>query len=683
MDLPDPREAAVSVRNVFKRYSKHSPFILKGLNLTVEKNTIYALLGASGCGKTTLLSCMVGRLLVDYGQIRMFIDNKTQLGHMPQQVALYTEFSIAEVVRYFGFLYGMEAGDIKEKYERLSKLLNLPGDDQRLCGVLSGGQQRRVSLAITLLHDPALLILDEPTAGTDPMLSALIWDYLVELTHRGKTVIITTHYIEEARQSNMIGLMRKGVLLEESDPQSLLLRYNCSGLEEAFLYLCSRQSNRKKENEEINLEYDTPPLMVQYGPIINSPLVTNEYIAWNRFKAQLMKQFIWIKRNLLVMSYVILLPLICMYTFNCAVGLFPASLNVGLINEETTNISCPQPVDTGCEIRSPLSCRYLDMVRKIGKLNLVHYNSTEQAMEAVTHSTTWGIMHFTHNFTASFLKRLEYGKDTDSWDVFHSTVYMRLDMTDFVTSFYLQTLLYDSFHQFYGDYLVACGYSRNVSNLPPLRFEKPIFSSFTASYSEYTAPAIICLIQFFLPLLFTCSAIIQDKLRGITERNLIAGVTVFEVTLSTIIVQCGILVIQTLVVEYIQYVLYAHPFYGDGWLTFILLYLQGLSGTMLGIFICFVTKQEQLTGFGIMACSMPIMTLSGLIWPVQAQPDYLRYFSQLMPITYSIEALRGLTIRGYGLSHPMVYTGFISTILWSVGLSFWSYIQVRLNNGAP
>lgn len=681
MDLSDPRDAAVSARNVYKRYSKASPFILKGINLTVERNTIYALLGASGCGKTTLLSCMVGRHLVDYGQIRVCIDNKKLLGHMPQQVALYTEFSIAEVVRYFGYLYGMIDADILETYEKLSKLLNLPDDDQRLCGELSGGQQRRISLAITLLHDPSLLILDEPTAGTDPVLSSIIWNHLVGLSNRGKTVIITTHYIEEARQADVIGLMREGVLLEESDPQSLLLRYNCSGLEEAFLYLCSRQTKEKAETQDYD-EYDLPPLAVQYAPVLNSALAGNDYISWGRFKAQLHKQFIWIRRNLLVMSYVVFLPLICMYVFNQAVGLFPASLSLALINDEP-GASCSQSAALGCDLSGPLSCRYIDKLRRIGKIDLIRFNSSDQAISVVGRRKIWGMMHFQSNFTESFLNRLEYGRDTEPWDVFYSNVYVSLDMTDFVTSFYMQSLLYDSFRAFYGDYLVSCGFARNISTIPPIRFEKPIFSSFTASYSEYTAPAVICLIQFFLPLLFTCSAIIQDKLRGITERNLIAGVTVLEVTLSTILVQCGMLVIQTLVVEYIQYVLFAHPFNGDPWLTFILLYLQGICGTMLGILICFVTKHEQLTGFGIMAASIPLMNLSGLIWPVEAQPVYLRHFSQLLPITYSIDAVRALTIRGYPFSHPMVYLGFVSTLLWSLALTIWSYVQVKRNNGAP
>ncbi|KAL1456731.1 hypothetical protein WDU94_001435, partial [Cyamophila willieti] len=456
---PTPPGAAVSVRSVYKRYTKVSPWILKGINLTVEKNTIYGLLGASGCGKTTLLQCLVGRHLVDYGQIQVCINDKKLLGHMPQQVALYTEFSIAEVVRYFGYLYGMTAHDIHRTYRYLSKLLNLPQNDGQLCGDLSGGQQRRVSLAITLLHDPQLLILDEPTAGTDPVLSSIIWNHLIELSNRGKTVIITTHYIEEARQADVIGLMREGVLLEESDPQSLLLRYNCTGLEEAFLYLCSRQSKEKAENVE---ESDVPPLMVQYAPVLDSPLVSDEYISWARFKAQLLKQFIWIKRNLLVMSYVVFLPLICMYTFNCAVGLFPSSLPLALMNDETPR--CSQNMDRGCNLTGPMSCRYINHIENTGKIQLIPYHNSSEAVSAVGHKNIWGIIHFTSNFTQSFLNRFEMGRDTEAFDIYHSNVYLSLDMTDYVTSFYLQSLMYDSFREFYGDFLEACGKERNVSS---------------------------------------------------------------------------------------------------------------------------------------------------------------------------------------------------------------------------
>lgn len=130
-----------------------------------------------------------------------------RIGYMPQEIALYGEFTIRETFIYFGWMSGMKKSDIEEKIEFYLKLLQLP-NASRFVKNLSGGQQRRMSLAAALVHDPELLILDEPTVGVDPVVRQNIWDHLVELTKMGhKTIIITTHYIEETRQATLVRFM--------------------------------------------------------------------------------------------------------------------------------------------------------------------------------------------------------------------------------------------------------------------------------------------------------------------------------------------------------------------------------------------------------------------------------------------------------------------------------------------
>lgn len=127
-----------------------------------------------------------------------------RVGYMPQEIALYAEFSIKETMMYFGWIFGMQTSEIIERLHFLLNFLDLPSEN-RLVKNLSGGQQRRVSFAVALMHDPELLILDEPTVGVDPLLRQSIWNHLVHITKAGqKTVIITTHYIEEARQAHTV-----------------------------------------------------------------------------------------------------------------------------------------------------------------------------------------------------------------------------------------------------------------------------------------------------------------------------------------------------------------------------------------------------------------------------------------------------------------------------------------------
>ena len=158
------------------------------------------------------------------------------VGYMPQDIALSSLLSINESMVYYSKLNHMKSYEACERIKHLSKLLKLP-DCERQISTLSGGRKRRVSLAIVLLHKPPLLILDEPTVGVDSLLREVIWNYLKEIcTKNGQTIIITTHYIEEAKAAHCIGMMRNGKLLIEDNLHMIMHKTNASSLENAFLY---------------------------------------------------------------------------------------------------------------------------------------------------------------------------------------------------------------------------------------------------------------------------------------------------------------------------------------------------------------------------------------------------------------------------------------------------------------
>jgi ABC-type multidrug transport system ATPase subunit len=202
-------------------------------------------MGSSGCGKTTLINCIVGIHKLDNGTISTFNESSEyrRTGYMPQETALSQNFKIKEVFWFFGTIFGLSSSEIEEKLRFLSELLKLP-ESERLVKNCSGGQQRRISFAVSLIHDPDLLILDEPTVGVDPLLREQIWSYLFELSRVKKvTILLSTHYIEEAKQSDQIGLMRNGVLVAEDPPEIILSMCETADMEEAFLRLSQKQEN--------------------------------------------------------------------------------------------------------------------------------------------------------------------------------------------------------------------------------------------------------------------------------------------------------------------------------------------------------------------------------------------------------------------------------------------------------
>ena len=169
---------AIQTRNVCFEYDKNQ-LILNDVSINVRAASIYGLLGPSGCGKTSLLRCILGQLKPKSGTIMVLGHRPASsgasvpgpgVGYMPQEIALYSEFTVRETIRYFGKLYGMSSESIVERSSSLIEFLHLTKEQDQLCRNLSGGQKRRVSLAAALVHSPPLLILDEPTVGVDPML---------------------------------------------------------------------------------------------------------------------------------------------------------------------------------------------------------------------------------------------------------------------------------------------------------------------------------------------------------------------------------------------------------------------------------------------------------------------------------------------------------------------------------
>jgi ABC-type multidrug transport system ATPase subunit len=161
------------------------------------------------------------------------------IGYMPQELALIPLLSVKETLKYFANLNHIAMKNFDDSYKRVAELLVLPPENS-LISNLSGGEKRRVSLAVAIVHDPDLLILDEPTVGLDVLLREKIWNFFENFTKsRDRSILMTTHYISEAQMSDMCGLMRDGRLVAENSPKKIMEALEVDLLDEAFLKLCT------------------------------------------------------------------------------------------------------------------------------------------------------------------------------------------------------------------------------------------------------------------------------------------------------------------------------------------------------------------------------------------------------------------------------------------------------------
>jgi ABC-2 type transport system ATP-binding protein len=232
---------ALEARALRRRFGETAA--LDGLTFEVRRGELFGLVGADGAGKTTAIRALAGLVDLDGGEARVLgrdpvrdgREVRESLGLMPQAYSLYRDLSVMENLRFFGRVYCLPRAVFRERTERLLHLTRLAPFTARRADALSGGMYKKLALACALLHEPEVLILDEPTNGVDPVSRRELWAMLHEFVHGGMAVLVSTPYMDEAERCNRVGLVHRGRLLDEGSPFDLVAAAGVRSFEELFL----------------------------------------------------------------------------------------------------------------------------------------------------------------------------------------------------------------------------------------------------------------------------------------------------------------------------------------------------------------------------------------------------------------------------------------------------------------
>jgi ABC-2 type transport system ATP-binding protein len=235
-------QAAVEISSL--RVMRGGTTVLPGLTLDVAAGRVTGLLGPSGSGKTTLLRAIVGVQRVAGGEVRVLGEPagaaglRSRIGYMTQAPSVYGDLTVAENLRYFARVLGAAPRRVAAAVD----VVGLGGYEERPVVRLSGGERARVSLAAALLHEPELLVLDEPTVGLDPLLRRELWRTFNELAAAGTTLLVSSHVMDEADRCDDLVLLRGGAVLAAGTPTSLRARTGAADLDAAFLTLLEERA---------------------------------------------------------------------------------------------------------------------------------------------------------------------------------------------------------------------------------------------------------------------------------------------------------------------------------------------------------------------------------------------------------------------------------------------------------
>ncbi len=221
----------IEVKNLTKRFGDFTA--VDHVNFEVKPGEVFGFLGANGAGKSTTIRMLCGLLQSTEGTARVggFDINdepekiKAAIGYMSQKFSLYEDLTVEENINFYGRVYGMTNSAIEERKQWVYDIANLHGREKSITGTLSGGWKQRLALGCSVLHQPKIVFLDEPTSGVDPVMRRKFWELIYELSAHGVTVLVTTHFMEEAEYCNDIILINAGKIIAGGSPKELKENY--------------------------------------------------------------------------------------------------------------------------------------------------------------------------------------------------------------------------------------------------------------------------------------------------------------------------------------------------------------------------------------------------------------------------------------------------------------------------
>ena len=233
----------IEVENLTKKFGDFTA--VKSISFHVNKGEIFGFLGANGAGKTTAMKMLIGisnptsgnAIVAGYNVQTQSELVKKSIGYMSQKFSLYDDLSVQENITFFGGIYGLSKNQIKLKTETLIENLQLGNITKTKVGDLPLGWKQKLAFSVALLHEPKIVFLDEPTGGVDPITRRQFWELIYAEAHKGTTIFVTTHYMDEAEYCNRVSIMVEGVIEALDSPKNLKKQFEVESMNEVFLKL--------------------------------------------------------------------------------------------------------------------------------------------------------------------------------------------------------------------------------------------------------------------------------------------------------------------------------------------------------------------------------------------------------------------------------------------------------------
>lgn len=245
---------AIEINNLTKKFGNFTA--VDNISFSVPKGKIYGFLGPNGSGKSTTIRMLCGVLkptsgnavVLGYDTEKERDKVKAKIGYMSQRFSLYEDLTVNENLNFYAGIYGLTNAERDERKKYIIGMAGLKGRENNITANLSGGWKQRLALGCALIHNPEILVLDEPTAGVDPVSRRIFWEMIYTLASEGITILVTTHYMDEAESCDIVAFIFNSKLMTIGTPKELILKENVNNLEDVFIKYVEKSTNEKIEN---------------------------------------------------------------------------------------------------------------------------------------------------------------------------------------------------------------------------------------------------------------------------------------------------------------------------------------------------------------------------------------------------------------------------------------------------